>query len=172
MAIPAPTEIPKGRSHMRLKVAPGSRCTDPKIPRRLAAPERPARPQQRPPSHTTEATEKETPPNRIPEETRQGEHMRPIATLILALALSAASQSAVAQSDLIDGQVMKVDQSAGKITIKHGPAKRLGMESGMTMVYKAQDPTLLKAVKAGNKIKFDAEQVNGQYTVTKIEMAK
>jgi hypothetical protein len=28
----------------------------------------------------------------------------------------------------------------GKITIKRGPAKRLGMESGMTMVYKAQDP--------------------------------
>ncbi|HKD31064.1 MAG TPA: copper-binding protein, partial [Xanthobacteraceae bacterium] len=55
---------------------------------------------------------------------------------------------------------------------KHGPAQRLGMESGMTMVYKAQDPAMLKAVKAGNKIKFDAEQVNGQYTVTKIETAK
>jgi len=90
----------------------------------------------------------------------------------LALALSIAAQSAVAQSELIDGQVTKVDQSAGKITIKHGPLKRLGMESGMTMVYKAQDPAMLKAVKAGNKIKFDAEQVNGQYTVTKIEMAK
>jgi Cu(I)/Ag(I) efflux system protein CusF len=98
--------------------------------------------------------------------------MKAIPSLIFALALSIGSQSAVAQSELIDGQVMKVDQSAGKITIKHGPAKRLGMESGMTMVYKAQDPALLKAVKAGNKIKFDAEQVNGQYTVTKIEMAK
>ena len=98
--------------------------------------------------------------------------MRSIPSLIFALALSIASQSAVAQSELIDGQVMKVDQSASKITIKHGPAKRLGMESGMTMVYKAQDPALLKAIKAGNKIKFDAEQVNGQYTVTKIEMAK
>jgi Cu(I)/Ag(I) efflux system periplasmic protein CusF len=98
--------------------------------------------------------------------------MRPILTLIFALALSIASQSAVAQSELIDGQVTKVDQSAGKITIKHGPARRLGMESGMTMVYKAQDPAMLKAVKAGNKIKFDAEQVNGQYTVTKIELAK
>ncbi len=98
--------------------------------------------------------------------------MRPIPSLALALALSIASQSAIAQPDLIDGQVMKVDQSAGKITIKHGPAKRLGMESGMTMVYKAQDPAILKAVKAGNKIKFDAEQVNGQYTVTKIETAK
>ena len=98
--------------------------------------------------------------------------MRPIPSFIFALALSIGSQSAVAQSELIDGQVMKVDQSAGKITIKHGPAKRLGMESGMTMVYKAQDPAMLRAVKAGNKIKFDAEQVNGQYTVTKIETAK
>ena len=98
--------------------------------------------------------------------------MRPILTLIFALALSIASQSAVAQSELIDGQVTKVDQSAGKITIKHGPARRLGMENGMTMVYKAQDPAMLKAVKAGNKIKFDAEQVNGQYTATRIEMAR
>ena len=98
--------------------------------------------------------------------------MRLSSSLILALALSIGSQGALAQSDLIDGQVIKVDQSAGKITIKHGPAKRLGMESGMTMVYKAQDPAMLKAVKAGNKIKFDAEQVNGQYTVTKIEKAK
>ena len=66
--------------------------------------------------------------------------MRPIPSLIFALALSIASQSAVAQSELIDGQVMKVDQSAGKITIKHGPDKKLGMNQGMTMVYKVQDP--------------------------------
>ena len=98
--------------------------------------------------------------------------MRSIPSLILALVLSIGPQGAIAQADLIDGQVMKVDQSAGKITIKHGPAKKLGMENGMTMVYKAQDPAMLKAVKAGNKIKFDAEQVNGQYTVTKIEKAK
>jgi Cu/Ag efflux protein CusF len=98
--------------------------------------------------------------------------MRPVPSLIFALALAIGAQSAVAQSDLIDGQVIKVDQSAGKITIKHGPATRLGMESGMTMVYKAQDAAMLKAVKVGNKIKFDAEQVNGQYIVTTIEKAK
>jgi Cu(I)/Ag(I) efflux system protein CusF len=67
---------------------------------------------------------------------------------------------------------MKVDQSAGKITIKHGPAKKLGMDQGMTMVYKAQDPAMLKAVKSGDKVKFDADQVNGQFTVTKIEKTK
>jgi Cu(I)/Ag(I) efflux system periplasmic protein CusF len=98
--------------------------------------------------------------------------MKVLPPLVLAIALSLGSQSVVAQSDLIDGQVVKVDQSAGKITIKHGPIKKLGMEQGMTMVFKAQDPAMLNLVKAGNKIKFDAEQVNGQYTVTKIEKPK
>ena len=42
----------------------------------------------------------------------------------------------------------------------------------MTMVYAVSDPNLLKAVKAGDKIKFEAEQINGQYTVMKIEKAK
>ena len=37
------------------------------------------------------------------------------------------------------------------------------MDEPMTMVYRAQDPVMLKAVKAGDKVKFDAENVNGQY---------
>ena len=68
--------------------------------------------------------------------------------------------------------VTKVDASAGKITIKHGPMKKFDMEDGMTMVFRAQDPAMLKAVKAGDKIKFDAENVNGQFIVTKIEKRK
>ena len=96
-----------------------------------------------------------------------------IPVVVLTFSLSTGLHALRAQSDdFVNGQVMKIDESAGKITIKHGPAKRLGMESGMTMVYKAQDPAMLKAVKAGNKIKFDAEQVNGQFTVTRIEKAK
>jgi len=46
------------------------------------------------------------------------------------------------------------------------------MDEGMTMVYAAPDPDMLKAVKAGDKVNFEAEQVNGQYTLTKIEKAK
>jgi Cu(I)/Ag(I) efflux system periplasmic protein CusF len=101
--------------------------------------------------------------------------MRRLPTLITAVALCFGSQGATlaqSPSDLIDGRVMKVDESASKITIKHGPAKKLGMDSGMTMVYRAENPALLKTVKKGNKIRFDAEQVNGQYTVTKIEKSK
>jgi Cu/Ag efflux protein CusF len=31
---------------------------------------------------------------------------------------------------------------------------------------------MLKTVKAGDKVKFEADQINGQYTVTRIEKAK
>jgi Cu(I)/Ag(I) efflux system protein CusF len=120
----------------------------------------------------------------------------PVATLIIILSLAAAPAlmvvvgtiailaagpalwraampaAAIAQESLIEGQVMKIDASAGKITLKHGPIKKLGMDQGMTMVFKAQDPAMLKAVRAGDKVKFDADQVNGQFTVTKIEKAK
>ena len=96
---------------------------------------------------------------------------------IIAMALScallgSATHGAFAQSGLADGQVTKVDASAGKLTIRHGPLKKLGMDEGMTMVFRAQDPAMLKAVKAGDKVRFDAEKINGQFTVTKIEKAR
>jgi Cu/Ag efflux protein CusF len=42
----------------------------------------------------------------------------------------------------------------------------------MTMVLRAADPAMPNAVKAGDKVKFGADKVNGQLTVTKIEKAK
>ena len=81
-------------------------------------------------------------------------------------------RAALAQSDLVNGQVTKIDESAGKITIKHGPMKKFDMDEGMTMVFRAADPAMLKAVKAGDKVRFAADRVNGQFTVTKIEKAK
>jgi Cu(I)/Ag(I) efflux system protein CusF len=77
-----------------------------------------------------------------------------------------------AQANLTDGLVTKIDSSAEKITIKHGPMKKFDMEDGMTMVYRVQDPAMLTAVKAGDKVKFDAEHVNGQFIVTTIQKAK
>lgn len=96
------------------------------------------------------------------------------AALFAALAVSAVvtSGSSFAQSDLTDGLVTKVDASANKITIKHGPMKKFDMADGMTMVYAVKDPALLTAVKAGDKVKFDAEHLNGQFIVTNIQKAK
>jgi len=97
--------------------------------------------------------------------------MRTISSLILALALSVNSLAADAQS-LIAGRVVKIDQAAKKITIKHGPIPKLDMDEGMTMVFAAPDPSMLTAVKVGDTVNFDAERVNGQLTLIKIEKAK
>jgi Cu/Ag efflux protein CusF len=81
----------------------------------------------------------------------------------------AAMRLATAQSEMVNGQVTKIDVAAGKITIRHGPMKKFDMDDGMTMVFRVKDPTMLKAVKAGDRIRFDADRIDGQFTVTKIE---
>jgi Cu/Ag efflux protein CusF len=72
----------------------------------------------------------------------------------------------------INGEVKKIDEGAGKITLKHGPAKSLGMDGGMTMVYRVRDPAMLKQVKVGEKVKFEAEEAAPSYTVTKLQKTK
>lgn len=90
-----------------------------------------------------------------------------------AIAAFLASSVALAQSTpTVSGKVEKVDQAAGKITIEHQPIPNLNMDEPMTMVFKAQDPAMLKAVKAGDKVQFTADRVNGQITVTSIKKAK
>ena len=42
----------------------------------------------------------------------------------------------------------------------------------MTMVFRASDPAMLKAVKPCDKVRFVPDRVNGQFTITKIEQAK
>ena len=76
-----------------------------------------------------------------------------------------------AQAQSINGTVKKIDAEQGKLTIDHGPIKNLDMDS-MTMVFRAGDPAMLKGLKAGDKIKFDADRVNGQITVTKLQKSK
>jgi Cu/Ag efflux protein CusF len=49
--------------------------------------------------------------------------------------------------------VTKIDESAGKITIKHGSIKKFDIEP-MTMVFRAADPVMLKAIKPGDRVRF------------------
>jgi Cu/Ag efflux protein CusF len=70
-----------------------------------------------------------------------------------------------------DGEIRRVDKDAKKLTIKHGPIPNLNMDS-MTMVFQVKDPAMLDQVKAGDKVKFQADKIGGQYTVTKIEAVK
>ena len=91
------------------------------------------------------------------------------AGVLAALTLSGA---AVAQgTPTVSGTVQKVDTAQGKLTLDHGPIPNLNMDA-MTMVFRAQDPAMLKTVKQGDKVLFSADRVNGQITVTKIQKAK
>ena len=99
--------------------------------------------------------------------------MKAIIRITAALALTLGlTVGALAQAASISGEVKKIDESAGKITLKHGAAKNLGMDEPMTMVYRVNNPAMLKQVKVGDKVTFEAEEAASGYTVTKMQKAK
>lgn len=75
------------------------------------------------------------------------------------------------EAAMADGEVRKVDQDTGKVTIKHGEIKHLDMP-GMTMVFTAKDKSLLAGVKPGDKIKFMVVSEGGKMVVTEIQQAR
>jgi Cu(I)/Ag(I) efflux system protein CusF len=83
-------------------------------------------------------------------------------------AVTTAAPPASAAAPMSKGEVRKIDKSAGKVTIKHGPLENLGMPP-MTMVYRVKDPAMLDRLKEGDQIKFVVEQVDGAYIVTRVE---
>ena len=83
----------------------------------------------------------------------------------------AGAKAVHASNALTQGEVRKVDKEAGKVTIKHGPLENLGMPA-MTMVYRVKDPAMLDRLKAGDKIDFAADKINGAYTVTQVKPAR
>lgn len=118
--------------------------------------------------------------------------MNAISKLTLAIAMAAASTAAFAQdshaghgshgaahgghaapatAELTDGEVKKIDKEAGKITLRHGEIKNLGM-AAMTMVLRVKDAAMLDQVKVGDKIRFAADRVNGAVTVVHMQKAQ
>ncbi|HEU5019027.1 MAG TPA: copper-binding protein [Pseudolabrys sp.] len=96
----------------------------------------------------------------------------PVNAAIVAISMLTSAGVALAQTATANGEVKKIDQSAGKITIRHGPIKAFDMENPMTMVYHVKDPAMLKQVKVGEKVRFQMNHENGVFTVTKIQKAK
>ena len=93
-------------------------------------------------------------------------------TLAIIFATAVCALPSHAQADSVQGEVKKIDESAGKITLEHGPIKNLGMDEGMTMVFRVKDPAMLKQVKVGDKVQFEAEKAPSGYTVIRMEKAK
>ena len=76
-----------------------------------------------------------------------------------------------ASGDFADGEVRKVDKSAGKITLRHGEIRNLDMPS-MSMVFVVADKSMLDQVKAGDKVQVRAANQDGRMTVTEIQASK
>lgn len=83
---------------------------------------------------------------------------------VLAIATAAFAQST-------EGEVRKIDKEQAKITLKHGAIKTLDMPP-MTMVFRVKDAKLLDAVAVGDKVRFDASKIDGQYVVTTLQAVK
>ena len=95
---------------------------------------------------------------------------KPVHTIAAAMFTAILSLSAAsAQGNGVQGEVRKIDEAAGKVTLKHGPIKNLGMEVGMTMTFRVKDPAMLREVQVGDKVEFEAEQAASGYTVTKMQ---
>jgi Cu(I)/Ag(I) efflux system periplasmic protein CusF len=82
--------------------------------------------------------------------------------------LAAATLSLAAWAQPVDGEVKKIDKAQGKVTLKHGEIKNLDMPA-MTMVFRVRDAKMLDGLTEGTKVRFAAEKVDGQYTVTELK---
>jgi Cu/Ag efflux protein CusF len=71
----------------------------------------------------------------------------------------------------VNGIVTEVDQGAGTVTLDHDEIPNLQM-APMIMAWTVKDRAMLKVLKAGDKVKFEAEDVDGQPKVVDIEKAK
>lgn len=85
---------------------------------------------------------------------------------------------ALAMSDMVladmaqmsRGEVRAINREAGKITVRHGEIRNLGMPP-MTMVFGVRDPQLLRGVQKGDAIAFTAEKSGGAFVITALEAA-
>ncbi|SOZ19380.1 conserved exported hypothetical protein [Cupriavidus taiwanensis] len=114
--------------------------------------------------------------------------MKPGKTLALALTIIAASAaSATFAAGSMDGhkmhdmdskaaaatkqashpvpaEIRKIDASAGKVTLRHGPIENLGM-SAMTMAFPVKDRASLKNFKEGDSVSVTFDKIDGKPTV-------
>jgi Cu/Ag efflux protein CusF len=90
--------------------------------------------------------------------------------LPILLAALAASAIAMAQVPTTSGEVTKIDKANARVTIKHGEIKNLDMPP-MTMVFRVRPPSLLEGVAVGDRVRFVAERIDGNFTVTSLAKA-
>ena len=102
-----------------------------------------------------------------------------MAAVLLGLASNAPAQTAPAMSKadrpasapaalpLADGKVTQLDPAQGLIVLRHGELPALAM-GPMTMGFQVADPALLRGLKVGDRVRFQAAMVGGEATITQL----
>lgn len=86
---------------------------------------------------------------------------------LLGLAAAAFLLLGNARAQDADGEVTRIDKAQGRLTLRHGEIRNLEMPP-MTMVFRLRDPKMMDGLAVGDKVRFSAEKIGGQYTVTLI----
>ena len=89
-----------------------------------------------------------------------------------ALLMAVLGIGAIAQDAAIIGEVKKIDEGSGSITLKQGPAPSLGFKEDMTLIYEVKDRAMLKQVKVGDTVKFEAESGDSGFMITRIQKSR
>ena len=89
----------------------------------------------------------------------------------MSMPMKPAASAAKSAMPLVDAEVKKVDLEKGLVVLKHKDIPNLGMPA-MTMGFDVADSKMLKGIKAGQKVRFQAEMVGGKATVTELHRAR
>lgn len=87
-----------------------------------------------------------------------------------ASAPTATQAAAALTTPWTDGEITRWDPRTLRITLRHGEIKNLEMPP-MTMVFRVQDATLVGDLQPGDKVRFQAQQINNTYHVVQLEKA-
>lgn len=71
---------------------------------------------------------------------------------------------------LVDGEVRRIDRAKGLVVLRHGDLPNLAMPA-MTMGFDVANRKMLEHLSVGDKVRFQAEMVNGRATVTELKRA-
>lgn len=78
-----------------------------------------------------------------------------------------AAEPVMGDGQLASGRIVAVDPAAGKITLDYRPLPLL--PEGGVRVFTVEDPTALKGLSAGDRVRFEVERDGRRFIVTRLE---
>jgi Cu/Ag efflux protein CusF len=89
----------------------------------------------------------------------------------MSMPMKAGAMDTKSSTVMTNAVIQKVDAVNGQVLLKHGDITNLGM-TAMTMGFPVADKKMLEPFKAGDKVRFHAELMEGKPTITKLEAAR